>query len=254
MKKIISLILSLVMILSFTACGTKAEAGWKEQYDLGIKYVNEAKYDEAILAFTKALEIDPKQAPVYISLAEVYVRQENYTAAQETLDKAITEIGQTDELLAEKDKLNDKQIPQNNNSGEGGIPPQYYPVFSADAVPGVVKTEGNDYNNDIYGYDSVGRLICHYYYNTDGSLGCYYIYTYDANDNRIREDQYDADGSLFFYYINTYNENGDFIRSDSYNADGILGAYYIYTYDADGVQTGYTRYNSDGSGAVVVEY
>ena len=105
MKKIISIVLSLVMMLSFVGCGQKAVAGWQEQYDLGIKYVNEAKYEEAILAFTKALEIDPKQQPVYIAMADVYIRQGDYTAAQETLAKAETETGTSAELTQTKEKL-----------------------------------------------------------------------------------------------------------------------------------------------------
>ena len=283
MKKIISLILSLVMVLSFTACGTKAEATWQEHYDLGLKYVNEAKYDEAILAFTKALEIDPKQAPVYIALAEVYVRQENYTAAQETLDKAIAEIGQTDELLAEKENLNDKQTPQNNTGAEGGIPPQAGPFPSADAVPGVVRTDRDDSDDGgywIFGYNAEGYEICTYSYNADGSLDWYVINTYDANGNSIREDgydadgrldgyfictcdangnhirqdEYDADGSLDWYWINAYDTNGNHIRQDIYKADGSLDNYKIYTYDANGKRTGYTRYNPDGSVDEVYEY
>ena len=182
------------MMLSFTACGTKAEATWQEHYDLGLKYVNEAKYEEAILAFNKALEIDPKPAPVYIALAEVYVRQENYTAAQETLDKAITEIGETEELLAEKENLNDKQTPQNNNiSGEGEAPQPSAPASSAEEVPGVVRTERNDDGDGSYrikGYDSQGYLICKYWYNADGSLGDYNIYVNDISGRVIKETWY----------------------------------------------------------------
>ena len=258
MKKIISLILSLVMVLSFTACGTKAEATWQEHYDLGLKYVNEAKYEEAILAFTKALEIDPKQAPVYIALAEVYVRQENYTAAQETLDKAITEIGETEELRAEKAKLTDGQLPQNNKGdtprshvpAPGGIPPQNSPASSADAVPGVVSTARSERGEGAYsilGIDAEGNTICQYDYNSDGSLEICVIYTYDTNGNEIRIDHYYSDGSPGFYYIFVYDANGNRIREDIYRGDGSLDHYWSYTYDASGNRTTTTTYNPDGT-------
>ena len=286
MKKIMSLILSLVMILSFTACGTKAEATWQEHYDLGLKYVNEAKYDEAVLAFTKALEIDPKQAPVYIALAEVYVRQENYTAAQETLDKAITEIGQTDELLAEKEKLDSNgEIPQMKYvPAPSVIPPQSSFAPTADAVPGVVRTERQDRDEELYtimGYDANEHNICQYNHNKEddsldfcwiytlnadgrwlrgdcyregGNLWEYEIRTYDENGNEVRVDKYWDDGSLIYYWINTINENGYWVRSDNFNADGSLDYYEVHTYDADGRTTGYTKYNPSGSVAEVVEY
>jgi len=110
MKKLISLILSLVLVLSFTACGDKAGAGWQEHYDLGIKYVNEEKYEEAVLAFLKALEIDPTQQAVYIALAEVYARQGNYTAAQEILDKAIAEMAKLSAEIGQLVKRHDTEL------------------------------------------------------------------------------------------------------------------------------------------------
>ena len=71
MKKLLSFILAVVLMVTSAGC-SNAEARWQEQYDLGIKFVNEAKYEEAILSFTKALEIDPKQPVVYIRLADAY--------------------------------------------------------------------------------------------------------------------------------------------------------------------------------------
>lgn len=209
MKKLISLILSLTLLLSFTSC-SKTEATWKEQYDLGLKYVKEARYDEAVLAFTKALEIDPKQAPVYIALAEVYIQQGDYTAARSTLDKAVTEIGQTEELTQAKDKL-DKQ--------QNELEP------TPDNTEGVVRTEREDYDDGSYvimDFDASGNMIRDRRYNADGTLSHYNTYTYDTSGNRIRSDLYNADGTLDSYWIYTYDENGSLIREDLYDADGNL--------------------------------
>ena len=57
-KKFLVLILTLALL---TACGKKAPT-WQEQYDLGIRYLSEGNYQEAILAFTAAISIDPKVA------------------------------------------------------------------------------------------------------------------------------------------------------------------------------------------------
>ena len=51
----------LAVLLLLTACGQTAEAAWQEQYDLGMKYLSEGNYEEAIIAFTAAIEIDPKR-------------------------------------------------------------------------------------------------------------------------------------------------------------------------------------------------
>ncbi len=46
--------------------------GWKEHYDLGMKYLEEGNYEEAIVEFTKAIKIDAKQSIVYIGRGRAY--------------------------------------------------------------------------------------------------------------------------------------------------------------------------------------
>lgn len=73
MKRCICIILSIIFSVSaFSACGQSAEAKWQEQYDLGVRYLSEGNYEEAIIAFTAAIEIDPKRTVTYIQLAETY--------------------------------------------------------------------------------------------------------------------------------------------------------------------------------------
>ena len=48
------------------------EASWQEQYDLGVRYLSEGNYEEAIIAFTVAIEIDPMRPETYIQLSETY--------------------------------------------------------------------------------------------------------------------------------------------------------------------------------------
>ena len=85
MKRICSLFLALALILGLCACGQKAPT-WQEQYDLGVKYLSEGNYQEAIIAFTAAIEIDPKRAEAYVSRGGAYIGSgetaENLAAAQ----------------------------------------------------------------------------------------------------------------------------------------------------------------------------
>lgn len=71
MRKTLSLFFTLILCLSLAACGGKS--GWQEQYDLGTKYLTDGSYEEAILAFTAAIEIDPKQALAYVGRGDAYV-------------------------------------------------------------------------------------------------------------------------------------------------------------------------------------
>ena len=49
---------------------------WKEQYDLGMRYLEEGNYKEAVVAFTVAIEIEPNEAAVYLSRAKAYLSLE----------------------------------------------------------------------------------------------------------------------------------------------------------------------------------
>lgn len=70
MKKIVSILLLAALIL----CGcSKENPEWREQYDLGVRYLSEGNYEEAILAFSAAIEIDPNHADTYVLRADAYI-------------------------------------------------------------------------------------------------------------------------------------------------------------------------------------
>ena len=73
---------------------TSAPLTWQEQYDLGIRYLSEGNYQEAIIAFTAAIEINPKEALAYVGRGDAYVGMgeatENFVAAQADYETAIS--------------------------------------------------------------------------------------------------------------------------------------------------------------------
>lgn len=58
--------------------------------DLGDKYLLELNYEEAAVAFTKAIELEPREIGAYEKLADVYTAQGNTEQALETLNKAVS--------------------------------------------------------------------------------------------------------------------------------------------------------------------
>ena len=92
MKRICSLILTLALVLGLCACGQKAPT-WQEQYDLGVKYLSEGNYQEAIIAFTAAIEIDPKRPESYLKAAESYVASGDNESAIAILEKGVEATG-----------------------------------------------------------------------------------------------------------------------------------------------------------------
>ena len=106
MKRICSLFLCLCLALTFCACqknaGTEGTLTWQEQYDLGVRYLSEGNYEEAIFAFQAAIAIDPKRPEAYASLADAYLAEEDAESARDTLQQGVDATG--DQALA--DRLN----------------------------------------------------------------------------------------------------------------------------------------------------
>ena len=92
MKRTICAALALLFLLSLCACqkaptveSMDETPDWKVQYDLGVRYLSEGNYKEAILAFEAAIEIDPKQPKIYDRLATAYELAGDDEAALRTL-------------------------------------------------------------------------------------------------------------------------------------------------------------------------
>lgn len=101
MKKFLFLMLAAILLLPACTEPVVSAPTWQEQYDLGVRYLSEGNYEEAIIAFTVAIEINPKQAPAYVGRGDAYVQsgetEKDLTAAQVDYEKAI----ELDELLSD---------------------------------------------------------------------------------------------------------------------------------------------------------
>ena len=109
MKRITALFLASVLLLSVAACGAKD--AWQEQYDLGMRYLNDGNYQEAVIAFEAAIEIDPKRSEAYLGAADAYVELGDYASARKILEDGLDATGnrkiqkRLDELATEDGNL-----------------------------------------------------------------------------------------------------------------------------------------------------
>ena len=88
----------LLLAVFFCASCGKDMATWQEKYDLGIKYLEESNYEEAVLAFSEAIKIDSKQPKVFIGRGDAYVMiEDDYKKAIADYEQAL----ELDELCIE---------------------------------------------------------------------------------------------------------------------------------------------------------
>jgi len=94
MKRFI--ILFLIAILMFTIIGCSSKNEWQEHYDLGVRYLNEGNYNEAIIAFSAAIEIEPNNVSLYenrinayLCLADESLEKGDYQLANEMYELAL---------------------------------------------------------------------------------------------------------------------------------------------------------------------
>ena len=100
MRRLASTLVALTIILSLCSCGGKAQATYQEQYDLGAKYLSEGNYEQAVIAFTAAIEIEDYHAEAYIGRGDAYVQLAGSDAAtaDEKYESAIADYKQSIEL------------------------------------------------------------------------------------------------------------------------------------------------------------
>lgn len=104
MKRIGTMFLCILIIAGLFACSQEVST-WQEQYDLGLRYLDAGKYEEAIIAFVTAIEIDPKQPAAYEKLADAYIAQGNIDEAKNILADGLAACRDDTSLQAKLDEL-----------------------------------------------------------------------------------------------------------------------------------------------------
>lgn len=96
------IVLALALVLAITVPKRAEAKQLAEQLDLGEKYLSELDYEQAVAAYLKAIEIDPKCEDAYLALAGIYIATGELEKADEILKKAEKELGGATEKVKEK--------------------------------------------------------------------------------------------------------------------------------------------------------
>ena len=257
-----------LFLLSGCGAGQNSVSTWQEQYDLGIRYLSEGNYEEAIIAFTAAIEIDPNRAEAYVGRGDTYVgsgeTEENLFAAQADYEEAIRldetntdawlgladiyirrgEYDRALEILQEGlEQSGAQEITDKITEIEGGT--------YTDSMGNLRRRNGYDARTgeswyQIFSYDELSRETGVTGYDASGNQVNHADVVYDENGNRIK-DYTGTQGSVDIYPRTCeYDEAGNLIRRNHYhNSDGSLSFYMRFEYDDQGNQVKQSYYTPD---------
>lgn len=146
MKKLLWVCMAWIILLSSCARPPMTAAGqWQEQYDLGVRYLSEGNYQEAILAFNAAIEIDPKRADAYVQLADAYMAQGDTEHAEEVLRDALGAVDDLAAIQARLDELLGSDTPADDSSSA--------PIDDSGLVKDAYRAAG-DYTGYVYDHQT----------------------------------------------------------------------------------------------------
>ena len=119
---IASITVFLMIVLSLCACAREnVGSTWQEQYDLGMRYLSDGNYEEAIIAFTAAIKIDSKRPEAYSGLANTYIAMGDYDKAAGVWENIPTETDGVDTTSFSIWQRKSENILAALESGESGI-------------------------------------------------------------------------------------------------------------------------------------
>ena len=82
------------MLAALAGCGKSAADRWQEQYDLGAQYLLEENYEQAIVAFAAAIEIEPKEIQAYTGLVQGYQQTGDLASADSAVQSGLSVLSE----------------------------------------------------------------------------------------------------------------------------------------------------------------
>ena len=257
-----------LLTLLLVACGKTMEEKWQEKYDLGMRYLTEGSYEEAILAFTAAIEIDAKRDDAYLGAAEAYMQMDDMDAAMAILEEGY----QNTESERIRDKMQEVQnqglltvlVKQEETEFDGTDERRTVFYYYYDENGYMVRKEdisATNVNERTWTYDTeTGKWIFEYKYDSGNICGSEVL---DKHRRGSRENvvagssRMEGEREIHRITCDPYpSEKTDIVYNSRYGEAEVDWYYAQYEYDEDGNAVHVESYSKDGAllGVCDMEY
>ena len=265
-KRTTSLVLTIIVLSAYLSACTKPSTtlNASELLNLGEKHLIELNYEQAVVQFTKLIEIEPMNARAYTGLAEAYIGLGNVEKAIEALRQGLVQLPGNIDITAMLEKLmkpQDGAVISDNEQSEQMLEtvPETMPKPDSEPVVPLIniladmsKAERtalhtffsnfseaylNEFDANNYSVNTlIDFALYHNYYNYFKR----FTYTDDYKYLRIAENHIEQAIYRFFGITNidhmAYSSDWHYYRNDSYylaGADGEPLYWSQVTYFAD---------------------
>ena len=101
MRRTLPFLVCAICLLSLVAACAKAEKPLivAELLDFGEKYLLEIDYEQAIVQFTKVIEIEPMNVRGYTGMAEAYLALDQTDMAKSVLEQGLDMLGENESIV-----------------------------------------------------------------------------------------------------------------------------------------------------------
>ncbi|MCD7819113.1 MAG: leucine-rich repeat domain-containing protein [Lachnospiraceae bacterium] len=102
---LIPILIAIAVLLFLIGRRISTANTWQEQYDLGMQYLEDGEYEAAVVAFTTAIETEPKNAEAYEQLVQLYMQEGRLDEAKALLEQAVEGAEGDEETMETISKL-----------------------------------------------------------------------------------------------------------------------------------------------------
>ena len=245
---LVTVIALTVMIIS----GATPEKRAAAKLERAERYMTALEYEEAIVLYKEALEIDPKNIEAYKGLFNAYIKCEEEDEAADVLEEM-------EELLEDLEGSEKKSLAKaiEKMRAKLGLPAESEDDKSSAKGEKKEETEPelkevkvyklNGFLDYVETFDSDNKLVKKTVYNNAEGIRYYDIYEYDINGRLVKITGYYPDGNVYDWEIHDYGDNGKCVRTVYYATDGTVKHVEVYEYAEEGYRNKVIDCFADGT-------